>query len=253
MALRQAVWKRLDSRFTPGQRILELNCGTGEDAVYLARRGVHVVATDVAPRMVDLTLRKAEQAGVRDRIMPRLLSLEELATYTLNTPETVRALTGCAAFDGALSNFGGLNCVGNLDGVAKGLASCLRPGAFAMLCVMGPCAPWEWAWYLLHAQPHKAFRRLTPGGVEWRGITIRYPTVLRLRRAFAPHFRIVRVSAIGALVPPSYVEDWIARRPRLLSLLNAWERRWETLPGLSSLADHYLVEMARLPTPAELR
>ena len=35
-AQRGAVWEALVDRFEPGAHILELNCGTGEDAVYLA-------------------------------------------------------------------------------------------------------------------------------------------------------------------------------------------------------------------------
>ncbi len=149
-------------------------------------------------------------------------------------------------FDGALSNFGGLNCVADLPGVAAGLAGCLRPGAMALLCVMGPLVPWEWAWYLRRGQPAKAFRRLRRGGVAWRGLTIRYPSIGALRRAFAPWFRMRRVSAVGALLPPSYVEEWAAQRPRLLDRLGRWERRAETWPPLPWLADHYLLELERL-------
>jgi len=36
--LRNVVWRRLDVNFRPGSRILDLGCGTGEDAVYLADR-----------------------------------------------------------------------------------------------------------------------------------------------------------------------------------------------------------------------
>jgi hypothetical protein len=116
-----------------------------------------------------------------------------------------------------------------------------------MLCVMGPRCAWEWAWYLLHARPGKALRRLRPGGVPWRGLTIRYPSVGEMRLAFAPHFRLLRISAVGALVPPSYMEGWAAHRPRLLERLNALERRWETASPLVALADHYLLELERLP------
>ena len=35
--MRSAVQRRLDVAFKPGERVLELNCGTGEDAIYLAR------------------------------------------------------------------------------------------------------------------------------------------------------------------------------------------------------------------------
>ena len=45
-ALSSIVWSRLADVFRPTQRILELGCGTGEDAVRLASTGVRVVATD---------------------------------------------------------------------------------------------------------------------------------------------------------------------------------------------------------------
>lgn len=38
--MRAIVWRRLDALFQPDMRILELNCGTGEDAGRLALRGV---------------------------------------------------------------------------------------------------------------------------------------------------------------------------------------------------------------------
>ena len=106
--------------------------------------------------------------------------------------------------------------------------------------------PWEWGWYLLQGKPGKAFRRLRRRGVPWRGLTIRYPFIATLRRAFAPHFRLQRVSAIGALIPPSYAQTWAARHPRLLKVLDSWERHIETWPFLPSLADHYLLELERV-------
>jgi hypothetical protein len=149
-------------------------------------------------------------------------------------------------FDGALSNFGGLNCVADLHGVAAGLAACLRSGGWALLCIMGPLVPWEWAWYLAQKQWAKAFRRLRRGGVAWRGLTIRYPSIAAARRAFAPWFRLRRISAVGALLPPSYVESWAVRHPVLLERLDRWERRLETVAPLPWLADHYLLELERL-------
>jgi SAM-dependent methyltransferase len=247
MAMRQAIWRRMDARFMPGQRVLELNCGTGEDALYLAWRGIDVVATDVAPAMVDAARCKVARAGLENRITVRQMALDQLASLAEQDTGITPFEFDPPIFDGALSNFGGLNCVSDWRKVGAGLATCLRPGACAMLCVMGPCCLWEWAWYLLHGEPGKAFRRLRPGGIPWRGMTVRYPSISRLRRTFAPYFRLMRVSAVGVFVPPSYVETWIARRPGLLARLNAWERRWETLPGLPVLADHYLLELERLP------
>jgi SAM-dependent methyltransferase len=238
--MREAVWARLDAAFRPGERVLELSCGTGEDAVYLGRRGVRVLATDLSAGMLAVAREKVERAG--------LTELVEIAGLNLAQLSPAHPLAGSPAqrpFDGALSNFGGLNCVADQRAVAAGLAALLRPGAPALLCVMGPTVPWEWGWYLSRGEPEKAVRRLRPGGVPWRGLTISYPSVGALRRAYGPWFRTRRVSALGALLPPSYAEPWARSRPGLLWALHRIERRLEAAPPLPWLADHYLIELER--------
>ena len=231
--LRGATWRRIDAAFGPGDRVLELNCGTGEDALHLARRGVRVLATDASARMVELTRAKVERAGLGGLVEIARLPIEALP------------LAAAGSFGGVLSNFGGLNCVADLSGTARGLAAITRPGARAILCLMGPAVPWEWGWYLARGEPRKAFRRLRPEGSPWRGITVRYPSIAALRRAFAPHFVQRRVAALGALIPPTYAERWASRHPRLLAALDRLERRAETMPPLPWLADHYLIELER--------
>lgn len=240
--MRQAVWRRLDARFMPGSRILELNCGTGEDALYLAQRGVFVLATDAAPGMLRVAQAKIQKAGVEDKVTLQSMNIEALAGGAFPFPEAVPA----SGFDGALSNFGGLNCVPDLTTVAVGLAGCLRPGAVAMLCLMGPFCPWEWGWFLRQGQPKKAFRRLRPGGASWHGLTVSYPSIRAVRHAFSPYFRLLRAGAIGALLPPPYTEAWIVQHACLLNILSRWERRLESLPVLPALADHYLLEFERV-------
>lgn len=236
---RRAVWRRLDARFAAGDRVLELNCGTGEDAVYLAARGVEVLATDVSPAMLAQTARKAAAAGLDGRIRTARLDLEDVS------PERASELIAVhgAPFDGALSNFGGLNCVANLGAVARFVASLLHPAAPLVLCLMGKFVPWEWVWHL--ARPEKALRRLRRGGAMWRGIRVYYPTIGEVKQAFARHFALERAAAIGALLPPPYAEGWARRFPRIVRWLDALERRVETVPPLPWLADHYLLEFER--------
>jgi SAM-dependent methyltransferase len=200
----------------------------------LGQQGVRVLATDLSREMVEVTRRKVARTRLTATVQVQQLALEQL--HKLEVPP----------FDGALSNFGGLNCVAELSGVGRALAAQLHPGALALLCVMGPLVPWEWGWFLCHGAPGTAFRRLRPGGVVWRGLTIHYPSIRTLRRAFSPAFRLCRASAIGALLPPSFAESWMVRHPRLLTFLNRWERRLETLPPLPWLADHYLLELERV-------
>ena len=56
--MRRAVWARCAARFAPGSRVLEMNCGTGEDALWLVHRGVQVFATDVSPAMLQVAQSK---------------------------------------------------------------------------------------------------------------------------------------------------------------------------------------------------
>jgi SAM-dependent methyltransferase len=210
-----------------------MNCGTGEDAVWLARRGVEVLATDISPAMLRQAEDKAANSVTATRPRFRVLAWEDLGSLDEGL------------FDGLLSNFGGLNCVADLDVVARSAAARLRSGGVAMLCIMGPVVPGEWIWFGLRGEPAKAFRRLRRGGAEWSGIPIRYPSIGRVRRAFSRDFRMLRVSAIGALLPPSYSEPLLGRFPALIRVLDAIERRCESIWPLPYLADHYLLELER--------
>ena len=230
---RSVVWRRLDEHIVAGQRVLELNCGTGADAVHLAQRGVCVVATDLSPAMVEATTAKAIELGVGHLVQARQLAIEDVGTLVDQGP-----------FSAIVSDFGGMNCVADIGAIGADLAAPLASGGIAFLCVMGPAVPWEWAWYLAHGQPLKAIRRLRRR-TRWRGITVRYPSARSVRRALSPWFEPVTTTAIGALVPPPYAQSWAIRHERLVDRLERWERRLETRHLTVAMADHYLLELRR--------
>jgi ubiquinone/menaquinone biosynthesis C-methylase UbiE len=230
--LRGMVWSRLDEVFAPGERILELGCGTGEDALYLAQRGLLVVATDAAAEMVAVAKQKAQANRVQ----------AEFAVLPMD--DVPQALNG-RCFDGVFSNFGAVNCSRDLSALAAGLASVLRPKASLLWVVMGKHVPWEWGWYLARGKIRKAFRRLDPNGVEWRGLKVRYPTPNDLARMLQPHFRLRHVSPLGCVLPPTYAAAWLNRSPRALKLLSKAETSLHSLSFLASCADHYMIEAIR--------
>jgi ubiquinone/menaquinone biosynthesis C-methylase UbiE len=66
--IRDKVYAHIQ-RFVPaGARILELNCGTGTDAVELARRGYRVHATDIASGMLERLRDKIDQYDLSKKI-----------------------------------------------------------------------------------------------------------------------------------------------------------------------------------------
>lgn len=234
--LRALVWERLDAVFGGARRVLEIGCGTGEDAVHLARRGIRVLATDPSASMLRVAAAKAERAGCADRIEFRCLPMESLGAE----------LAG-ERFDGVCSNFGAVNCVPRLEAAAERIARLLAPGAPLVWVVMGRHVPWEWAWFLARGDLHKAFRRWQKGGVGWRGLHISYPTPAELARTLAPYFTPQRCRPLGLVLPPSYAAGWLERSPRLLAALARLERTAQRWPALAALADHYVFEARRRP------
>jgi ubiquinone/menaquinone biosynthesis C-methylase UbiE len=237
--LRAAVQERLARAFRPGDHVLELGCGTGEDAVWLARRGMRVTATDQSPAMLDVARRKTKAAGVQGRI--------ELKDFDLGVPAD--GPWAVASFDGAFSNFGAVNCLADRTPLAAALAEWVRPGGRVILVVMGPFCPWEAAWYLSRGRPHTALRRFRSGREAGIGsgasVRVWYPSPRRLTAEFHPAFRHLGTVGIGVLLPPSFAADLVDRRPRLFGALRAMEHHVATrFPG-TWLNDHYLVEFER--------
>lgn len=249
--LRASVWKHLERVFRPGARVLELGCGTGEDAVWLTRRGVHVLATDASPAMLKRAYRKAEVAGVGGRVSFKRLNLSDIDEAKpepdLNSlvPELYPS---SPAFDGGVSNFGVLNCIPDRRPIAQWMARRIRRGGRVVLVVMGPFCLWEVVWHLLHGEVEMAFRRLRSGvdaNIDNQRIRVWYPSPRRLRVEFAPYFRPVKTVGIGVLLPPTYLSHLVDRHPRWfeqLARLDRWVGRFCPGPWLS---DHYLMIVER--------
>jgi ubiquinone/menaquinone biosynthesis C-methylase UbiE len=241
-AQRAAVWDELAKAFRAGDHTLEIGCGTGVDACFLAKRGVRVVACDPSSQMIDMATRRIQRNGLQGLVQSRQVGAENLAS-----------LWSSEKFDGAFSNFGALNCVEDLRKLAIDLAELLKPGATAVLCWMGPYCVWEMIWYVSQGKRDKAFRRFKLEGIAARiandaFVHVRYPSVRLLARAFAPEFRVKSVCGIGVAVPPSYLEPWARRHPQLLQMCEQFDSWLGSCPGIRSLGDHVLVRLQREQT-----
>ena len=233
---RALVHKVLDPKIRPGGSVLELNCGTGEDALWLAQRGCSVLATDLSAEMLAVTAAKAEQAGLQQLIQTRQLDL--------------RALQADSQFDLILSNFGGLNCLthSELSAFGKTLPQLLQPDGQFVAVVMGRFCAWESLYFFLKGQARQARRRWNGGPVQAQlDVHTRVPTWYfgpAEFSSFFPELSVRSVQPIGCWLPPSYLNPWFSRRPWLLRSLNFMEKRCRG-SWWAAAADHFVVIMGR--------
>jgi ubiquinone/menaquinone biosynthesis C-methylase UbiE len=232
-AQRDAVWNVLTRTFRKNDKVLELNCGTGEDAIYLAGNGISVVALDASRQMIARAEQRLQQKSPETPVIFRELPTERMDD-----------LHSEALFDGAFSNFSGLNCIADLGAVASSLARLVKRDGVLVLCFSTRFCPMEILYYLTHGQWRKAFRRCKGYAevtLDRLQFTVYYPTLRKIRQSFAPDFRLYSCTGIGVAIPPSYLEGWARQHPRLFLLLRSLERLLATVPILRSTGDHVLL------------
>jgi SAM-dependent methyltransferase len=232
-AQRQSVWKFLLATFPLQANLLELNCGTGEDALFLASHGRSVFACDASTQMIA----RAEQ-----RL--QIITPPPPVVFCQIPTERIGELNPGIRFDGAFSNFSGLNCVQDLAPVATALANLIKPGDKLLLCFSTRICLVEILFYLATLRPRKALRRargVTEATLEGGSLTVFYPTLSQLRRTFAPHFKLTAVTGVGVAIPPSYLEPWARRHTTLFRLLLKLEPLLAPLPIFRTTGDHMLL------------
>src|SRR5215213_7185602 len=118
--MRNKVYSHVVQHIPRNAHILELNAGTGTDAVQLAQRGYFVHATDIAPGMLNRLREKVDDHGLYDHV-----TLQELSFLSLANVQG-------GPFDAIFSDLGGLNCVPDLRTVIEQLPKILTPGGIVI-------------------------------------------------------------------------------------------------------------------------
>ncbi len=213
--MRRRLWDHYARVFQAGHHVLDVACGTGIDAVFLARRGIRVTGVDISPGMIAQMQARVAREGLEHRIDALVLDVANLSALPRD------------AFDGIISAFAGLNTLSDLAPFAADAACLLRPGGRLILHLLNRFSLWEWLgllargeWaaarrlgrqaertYVVGGQPirHHVF---SPGEAYWQ--------------FFAPHFRLCQCYSLGVLRPPHTVQRIPSPLVETLGKLEQW-------------------------------
>jgi ubiquinone/menaquinone biosynthesis C-methylase UbiE len=216
--------------------ILELNCGTGEDALFFAQKGFTVHGTDLSTGMLGQFEQKTD--AYRDAVTFEQCSYTELGS-----------LQNIGPYDMIFSNFGGLNCTGELDKVLASFDGLLKPGGTATLVIISKFCLWE-TLLVFKGRFKTAFRRFfsskgRKARVEGEYFKCWYYNPDYVINKLGPEFELAGLEGLCTIVPPSYIENFAEKDPLLYRFLVRQEDRLKNKWPWKYVGDYYIISMRK--------
>lgn len=235
---RERVRRHVDALLKPASYILELNAGTGDDALYFARHGHRVHATDLSPAMGIERLRKIQEAGLGIKISSTCCSFSDLGNLSEKGP-----------YDLVFSNFAGLNCTPSLELVLDSLDPLVKPGGLVTLVMLPKICIWEIA-LALRGKWKTAFRRFsgkrgTKAHIEGEYFRCWYYNPSFVIKCLQNSFKPIKLEGLCCLVPPSYIENFPQQYPRLYSWLRKQELRLGKYWPWNRVGDYFIISLRK--------
>lgn len=233
--MRQMLWDHYQRTFRAGHRVLDVSCGTGVDAIFLARQGIRVTGIDVSLGMVVRLRAKVARQGLQGYVNVFVLDAADLSPLPRD------------AFDGVVSAFAGLNTIRDLAPFAAGAARVLRPGGRLILHLLNRFSLWEWLGLVARGQWTAARRlsRQTERTFVIGGRPIRhylFSIAETYQQFFAPHFQLRRSYSLGVLRPPHTVR----RLPSpVVEALGVLERRLSSRRPFVNWGRFFVLDLER--------
>lgn len=215
--------------------ILELNSGTGTDAVFFAKKGFRVLATDLSDGMIEKI-----ELKVNHEKLSGLIDVLQCSYTELNRIQNQK-------FNFIFSNFGGLNCISDLNLVAKHFPSLLQNHGIVCLIIMPPFCPWEII-QLLKGKIKFALRRFNKSGslanVEGVNFVTYYFSHRKIISALGPNFNLLKLMSLGVFTPIPQMENFQNKFPHLLRFLNSLDEITARFFPFNRIGDH-IIAIAR--------
>jgi len=235
---RERVRAHVLNYLKPQSSILELNSGTGEDAVFFAQRGHYIHATDISTGMQQELRKKAEHNGLSDQISTELCSYTQLNDLQNRGP-----------FDHIFSNFAGLNCTDKLDAVLLSLPPLLKQGGMATLVLLPKFCLWE-SLLVFKGKFKTAARRFFSGNgtkahIEGTYFKCWYYDPSFVINTLKDSFDLVDLEGLCTIVPPSYIEEFAEKHASAYSFLRKKENELRKSWPWRSIGDYYIITLKK--------
>lgn len=232
--VRDHVLKRLPAC----SAILELNAGTGDDAIFFALQGHHVHATDISVAMQELLSGKVKKYNLQANI-----------TYERCSYNSLRKLENQGPYDLIFSNFAGLNCTDDLQTVLDSFSHLVKPGGRITMVILPKFCLWEFL-FLFKGKFKTAFRRFSGGKgatahIEGKFFRCWYYNPSFIRRHLKDSFELISLEGLCTLVPPSYLHGFAEKYPKVYQWLTKKENKWKANWLWRSIGDYYIITLRR--------
>lgn len=230
IAQRKCIRNHVNHYLKPHHKILEINSGSGIDAVYFAQKGHPVLATDIAFASEKIISEKIQKLGLTN------LRFQKNSYTTLNSIKNEK-------FDHIFSNYGGLNFTDDLPAVFKQFDSLLNPKGFVTLVIMPPFYPWEMVSFLTGNK--NAFRRFNKNGVTANiknyAVKTYYHTPTQVKKAFGKNFNHIKTRNIGTFYPSHHFYS-LQKYKKLISKLvqfDTWINNFSFM--MKGIGDYFII------------
>lgn len=235
---RQRVWEHIEKYLQHESFILELNAGTGEDAIHFAENGHRVHATDISLGML-YELKSKVKSQNAENITSEICSFTELEQLNNKGP-----------YDHIFSNFAGLNCTNELEKVLDSFSFLLKPKGFVTLVLLPKFCLWEFL-LLFKGRFKTTFRRFSgkkgaKAHIEGEYFRCWYYNPSFIKKHLKNSFDVVSLEGLCTVVAPSYIENFAEKYSKTFNFLKTKEDKWKRKWPWRVVGDYYIITLQRV-------
>jgi ubiquinone/menaquinone biosynthesis C-methylase UbiE len=225
--------------FNNSSHLLEIGCGTGDEAIFFAKKNKKITAIDISPKMIEIAKSKALKENIEKNVDFYAVPVEKLKSI----PNI--------KYDGVYSSFGTLNLVSNLTVLAKTLKNVMLPSSYFIASVMNKYCLFEIFFFLIQGKLRQAFRRISKEFVpvrinpEIHSLNCYYYSPTYFYYHFRKYFSLIEFYALPLLIQAPYIDSVPVFVRKLLYKMLFLDKKLSKINPFNRFGDHFIMVMKK--------